>query len=497
VYRRRRLNALVGLACVAVLAIWIVSRLEAADPAPWALDVHVVQTNADLSKRLSKMPDQLLATSTPPKGVPVIHVDEDVRYQKLHGVGGAMTDSSAWLIRDELDAKTQSQLMHNLFSPTAAGLNFVRLPIGGSDFTANGVPYSYDDLPAGSSDPNLAHFSVAHDDAYIVPAMQQVMRINPKTKIIATPWSPPPWMKTNDSYDNLGFEGHLLPNDWTVLANYFVKFVQAYAKRGIPITAVSPENEPRAPADYPSMSFAVANEAKWVAQDLRPALKAAKLPTKVFAGETSFSATDYALALAAVKKSGLDGISQHCYRGDPYLLSQLHDKNPELDLIVSECATELTPYSASEIVIGAMRNWASTVGLWNLALDPSGGPVQEPNTGCGNCKGIVTIDPTTHGVTYNLPYYQLGQVGRFLRPGAQRVDSNHFVSYYVGNGRNNYGTSRGVDDVAARNPDGSLVLVAYNNTTSDARFAVSWAGHSFTYTLPAHATVTFNWNRPA
>ena len=147
--------------------------------------------------------------------------------------------------------------------------------------------------------------------------MRQVMQINPATKIIATPWSPPPWMKTNDSYDNLGFQGHLLPNDWSVLANYFVKFVQAYAKRGIPIAAVSPQNEPRAPADYPSMSFAEANEAQWIAKDLRPAIKAAKLPTKVFAGETSFNATSYALSLAAVKKSGIDGISQHCYRGDP------------------------------------------------------------------------------------------------------------------------------------------------------------------------------------
>jgi glucosylceramidase len=487
----------VGFACLVVLAVWVVTRLGAADPAPWDLDVHIVQTDADLSKRLSRMPDALMSSGTPPRGVPVIHINDGVRYQKLQGVGGAMTDSSAWLIRNQLPAKTQSELLHNLFSPTAAGLNFVRLPIGASDFTVQGVPYTYDDLPAGASDPQLSHFSVAHDDAYIVPAMRQVMQINPLTKIIATPWSPPPWMKTNDSYDNLAFEGHLLPNDWSVLAGYFVKFVQAYAKRGIPIAAVSPENEPRAPADYPAMSFAPSNEAKWIAKDLRPAIKAAKLPTKVFGGETSFNATSYALSLAAVKKSGIDGISQHCYRGVPYLLSQLHETNPNLDLVVSECAIDITPWTASEIVIGAMRNWASAVGLWNLALDPSGGPVEEPNTGCGSCKGIVTIDPQTHAVSYNLSYYQLGQVGRFLRPGAQRVASNHFVSYYLGSGQDNYGTSRGVDDVAARNPDGSLVLVAYNNTTSTARFAVSWDGHSFTYTLASHATVTFNWNRPA
>ncbi|MGI8712499.1 MAG: glycoside hydrolase family 30 protein [Solirubrobacteraceae bacterium] len=490
------MSALLALVTMATLVVWVVVQLGSADAGPWDLDVHVVQTSADLSQRLSRMPDRLLS-GRPPHGVPVIDVDDGVRYQRIQGVGGAMTDSSAWLIRNQLDAATRSRLLNNLFGSSAAGLSFVRLPIAASDFTATAKPYSYDDLPAGATDPHLSHFSIAHDDAYIVPAMRTVMQINPSTSIIATPWSPPPWMKTNDSFENVGLKGHLLPGDWSVLANYFVRFVQAYARRGIPIAAVAPQNEPRAPANYPAMSFAAANQAKWIAQDLRPALKAAQLPTKIYAGETSFSAPSYALSLAKVKQSGLDGISQHCYRGAPSLLGQLHDANPSLRLVVSECALQLTPYSASEIAIGAMRNWASAVGLWNLALDPSGGPVEEPNTGCGGCKGIVTIDPQTQRVTYNLPYYQLGQIGRFVKPGAQRVDSNHFVSYYLGTGQGNYGTSQGVDDLAARNPDGTVVLVAYNNTTSDARFAVRWRGRSFTYQLPAHATVTFSWNHPA
>ncbi len=173
-------------------------------------------------------------------------------------------------------------------------------------------------------------------------------------------------MKTNGSYNNLGFSGHLLPGDWPLLAQYFVKFVQAYAKRGIRITAVTPQNEPRAPAGYPSMSFEADNEAKWIAQDLRPAIKRAKLPTRVFGGEVSFSAGDYVQNLSRVPKNGLDGMALHCYRGDPYVLSQLHDTDPGLRLVVSECATNLTPYTASEIVIGAMRNCANSVGLWNL-----------------------------------------------------------------------------------------------------------------------------------
>ena len=271
-------------------------------PALWNLKVGVVETDADLSRHLSPMPGKLFSSKAP-RGVPVIDVNDAVRYQRIQGVGGAMTDSSAYLIRRQLAPKAQAQLLNNLFSPSGAGLSMVRLPIGASDYTADGQPYSYDDLPSGQSDPDLAHFSIDHDDAYIVPAMRDVLKINPSTKIIATAWTPPAWMKTNDSYDNLGFSGHLLPGDWPLLAQYFVKFVKAYAKRGIPITAVTPQNEPRAPASYPSMSFAADNEAKWIAQDLRPAIKRAKLPTKVFGGEVSFSAADYVKASPAYPRT--------------------------------------------------------------------------------------------------------------------------------------------------------------------------------------------------
>ena len=482
--------AVVGVIVFVSLAV---RSAASSQPALWDFRVKVVETDADLSRHLSPMPGQLF-TRKVPQGVPVIHVDDAVRYQRIQGIGGAMTDSSAYLIRRQLAPAAQAQLVRNLFSPSGAGLSVVRLPIGASDYTIDGRPYSYDDLPAGQTDPTLAHFSIAHDDSYIVPALRNVLKVNPSTKIIATEWSPPPWMKTNDAFNNLGFSGHLLPGDWPVLAGYFVKFVQAYARRGIPISAVTPQNEPRSPAGYPSMSFDAQNESKWIAQDLRPALKRAKLPAQVFGGEVSLSSADYVLSLSHVRKSGLDGITTHCYRGVPYVLGQLHADNPGLRLVVSECATDLTPYTASEIIIGAMRSWASSVGLWNLALDPSGGPVQEPNTGCGNCRGIVTIDPETHKVTYNLPYYQLGQVGRFIRPGAQRVHPTHFVSYYVGTGHTHYGASSGVDDVAIRNPDGSLVLVAYNNTPSAARFAVEWKGRYTSYELPSHGTVTFDWN---
>jgi glucosylceramidase len=144
-------------------------------------------------------------------------------------------------------------------------------------------------------------------------------------------------------------------------------------------------------------------------------------------------------------------------------------------------------------VIGAVRNWASAVTLWNLALDPSGGPVQAPNSGCGGCTGLVTINESNHTVSFNLAYYQLGQIGEFLQRGAWRISSNSFVSYYQ-HSSSSYGVTSGLDDVAFLNPDGSRVLVAYNTSSAAISFAVDWGGRTFTYSLAPQATVTFRWD---
>ena len=151
----------------------------------------------------------------------------------------------------------------------------------------------------------------------------------------------------------------------------------------------------------------------------------------------------------------------------------------------------LTPYPVPEILIGAIRNGASAVSLWNVALDPSGGPVQPPNSGCTGCSGLVTISEPTHSVTFNLDYYQLGQVGAFLEPGAVRIASTAFVDYQQS--PTVLAATPGLDDVAFVNPDGGHVVVAYDNSAATITFSVQWNGHSFTYSLPPWATVTFRW----
>ena len=479
---------------MALAASWSVAFASPAiapviqSPSPW--NVEVVQTTANLSQRLARLPDLQFTTAQIPS-VPVIHVNAQVRYQLMKGVGAALTDSSAWLIYDTLPASSRAELMNALYGPGGIHLDWALVPIGASDFTANGRPYTYDDVPAGHSDPQLERFSIGHDDAYILPLLRQMLAINPQTEIFAVPWSAPAWMKANQALDNIGHKGTLLPSAYQGFADYFVKFIQGYAAQGVPIADIAPENEPNAPPPYPGMELPEQTQAQWIASNLAPALQAASLHTKIYGADVAWGNLSYAQALISSQaKSALSGIAWHCYGTAPGNMTTLHQLAPALDQLVTECSPGLTPLSATEVLIASIRNYASAATLWNLALNPSGGPVQPPNTGCGGCRGVVTVNGKTGSVSYGIEYYQLGQLSRFVQPGARRIDSEHFVSY------GSKGATAGLDDVAFLNPDGSTALLAYNNASTATRFAVSWGGRSFTYTLASKATITFVWNLP-
>jgi glucosylceramidase len=456
------------------------------------IGLRVLETTTDLSKRLSRMPDVTFHRGVP-KRMWVIHVDDTVRYQRLIGVGAAMTDSSAWLIWTKLRPAARDQLMRNLFSQSGDHLTFLRVPMAASDFTVGGRPYTYDDMPPGNTDPQLKRFSVDHDDAYIVPAIRRAMSLNPSLDVLANPWSPPGWMKANDTFDNAKFKGLLLPKAYGPLAQYFVKFLRAYARRGIDIDAVTPQNEPGSPATWPGMNLPEPREEQFILNNLVPSLGRAGLKTKIYGADSGFNNTQYPKKLASgPAREAIDGIAQHCYHGTPKQFSKIHDIDRTLDLVVSECAQELTPWSVPEIAIGSFRNWATAVALWNLALNPRGGPVQPPDTGCLPCRGLTVVNPASGTVQYSLGYYQLGQIGRWLQRGAQRIQSGHFVDYFEQSSKV-FGTTSGLDDVAFRNPNGSIVLVAYNNSAHTVRFAIAWRGSSVTYRLPPGATASFVW----
>lgn len=488
--RRQGIAALICVAALLSLQGGSEASGQSVTPA-----VEVVVTSSDLTQALMQLPDVSFG-GPPAPGTPIIDVDDAVHYQRVDGFGAAMTDTSAWLIHDELAPAEANAVIADLFGSGGIHLNFIRVPMGGSDFTADRVPYTYDDLPSGRSDPGLMHFSIAHDEAYIIPVLRQALALNPGATVLANPWSPPAWMKHNDALDDSYDHGWLLPSMYEPLANYFVKFLRAYARSGIPVTAITPQNEPENPSQYPGMDLNEPSEASFVMENLVPALQAADLRPQIYGYDYGWSTGSLPYAeqlLFSRAVSVFDGLATHCYFGSPTALDVLHALAPRLREMVSECSPGITPYPTSELLISAMRNWASTVALWNYALDPNGGPVEPPNTGCWRCTGMVTINEATHTAALTRDYYQLGQVSKFVAPGAVRIASSHFVHYgYAGRGKNI--ASAGVDDVAFLNPDRSEVLVAFNNGTVPTTFAVDWKSHYFTQTLAPGTTATYIWN---
>jgi glucosylceramidase len=481
-----------------VVAMALTGAMAADAQSPQPFDVGVVQTTIDLSQRMAQLPDLDFGASAPPKGTPVVSVNEKTGYQRISGIGAAMTDSSAWLIEKQMLPAERADLMTELFGPYPAGvgISFLRVPMGASDFTQTGKSYSYDDMPPGQSDPTLKHFSIAHDFRWTIPALKAALAIDPHIALQANPWSPPGWMKTNDSLNNYGDRGFLYGRAYRPLANYFVKFLQAYAAARVPIGMITPQNEPGNPTRYPGMNLSEHAEANLIQYFIAPALRAAGLHTQIFGDDAGFSAPSlrFAEALAASTASpSLAGIAWHCYHGSPIAMSTMHDLHPNLIETMDECAQGLTS-SISETIVASLNNWASAVVLFNLALNTHRGPV-EPHNGCPGCTAEATIDQQTGTYRLGLNYYQLGQATAFIQHGARVIAANHFVNYNIAG--NDPGISTpGLDDVAVQNPDGSIVLLAYDNSANPVTFAVSWHGRSFTYTIAPRATTTFEWNRP-
>ncbi len=476
------------LSCVLVVAsmIGILSiHLAAHAAAPTA---QVWLTTTDGVNHLTRQSDIQFGSSN--TSAPTIAVDDTQQMQQMDGFGAAVTNSSAWLIYNHMSAAQRTTLMTNLFgtsasNPTSIGLNFVRIPMGASDFSVTGA-YSYDDLPSGQTDPTLAKFSIAHDTSYILPVLQQAYQLNPSIRFMANPWSPPAWMKTNGSMIGVanGQTGTLISSDYGPLAQYFVKFIQAYQAQGIPIYAITPQNEPLyVPPDYPGMSWAASDESSFIKNNLAPALASASLHPKILGYDHDWSGQSYAQTLLSdpTTNSDLAGIAWHCYNGSPSAMSTVHSQYPNKEMYETECATgiSITHISTIDLLMQSVQNWSRSVELWNIALDPNHGP---HTGGCTDCNGVVTIDQNTGNVTYSNDYYLLGQFSKFVAPGAYHVSAST-------------PSSGSISDVAFKNPDGSDVVVANNSGSSSSTFNVNWDGkQSFSYTLPAGATVSFVWS---
>ncbi len=328
-------------------------------------------------------------------------------------------------------------------------------------------------------DPTLASFSIAHDLGYIVPDLKEALALNPGLKLMANPWSPPGWMKSNGQMNNLNNAGSLLASSYGPLAQYFVKFLQAYAAQGVPVYAITPQNEPSYATAYPGMNFPEQNEASFIANNLGPALVQANLTPAVLGTDFNTNVySNYALPLMqdANASKYLAGTAWHCYAGGLNTLSTMHTAFPAKDNYETECSDGIDPQNAIETFIQSTRNWARSATMWNVAEDQNNGPVIPG--GCNACTPLVTVNQGTGNVTYDAGYYSVGHFSKFVLPGAKRIASS---------------TTANLDDVAFQNPDGSLVLIVDNTSGSTQPFSTSWGGQQFSDSLPSHGIATYEW----
>lgn len=438
---------------------------------PGAASADAWLTTASSSALTRKLEASTATFRAPAATAPTIALDPGRTFQTMDGFGGAMTDSSAFLIAA---SPKRNQLMSDLFAPSGARFTYTRLPIGASDFAATPQFHSYDDMPAGLTDPTLARFSVAHDEAYIIPLLKQARQLSPAMKIVAAPWSAPGWMKNGGTFfgdDCSGNANYLKTALYPTYANYLTKFVTAYGARGVPIDMLSLQNEPRnCGAGAPTMSMEPADQAR-LAGLLRPALDAAgQRGVRLMAWDHNWieadgSPTTYpqqALGCSGGKvDSPIDAVGYHDYGGESHLgavQTKFHDDCPGKDIYFTEASgfASATNTAANlafvfrNVLIGPIRHWTRGSMYWNLALDEKHGPVQG---GCQVCTGMVTVK-ADGSYDLNETYYYWKHFSKFVDPGAVRIDSRDPAD-------------GSLLTAAFRNPDGSTVLVAANPASPD------------------------------
>ena len=435
-------------------------------------------TKSDQSVLLQKQ-STTLSFGTVANSNPIITVDTTQKYQTIDGFGYTLTSGSATLINSLGTAK--AALLQELFGngSNAIGISYLRISIGASDLSA--TVYTYDDMPAGQTDPGLTNFSLDADRASgtgLIPLLKEILAINPNIKILGSPWSPPVWMKDNG--DSKG--GSLQPQYYNVYAMYFVKYIEQMKAEGITIDAITPQNEPLHPGNNPSLLMTAEQQRDFIKNSLGPVFKAANITAKIIVYDHNCNKPEYPLTILndPAAKNFVDGSAFHLYEGDISALSTVHNSHPDKHVYFTEQWTSSAgdfggdlKWHIKNVIIGSMRNWSRNALEWNLANDPGFGP-HTPG-GCTQCKGALTIGTN---VSKNVSYYIIAHASKFVPAGSIRIASNNNGNLY---------------SVAFETPEKKKVLIVLNDGTSSASFNLKFKDKWITPLLPAGSVGTYVW----
>ena len=405
-----------------------------------------------------------------------IDIDVSQTYQTVDGFGYTLTGGSAEVINTLSPSKKQ-ELLQDLFGSgeNSIAVSYLRVSIGASDL--NSSVFSYNDLEPGQTDINLTKFSLEKDRG-VINLLKEILAINPKIKILGSPWSAPVWMKTNGS--TIG--GSLKPEYYGVYAQYFVKYIQAMKNEGITVDAITIQNEPLHGGNNPSMVMTAEEQATFVKQSLGPAFKNAGINTKIIVYDHNCDRPDYPIAVLSDKDASpyIDGAAFHLYGGDISALSSVRNTFPTKNVYFTEQWTASNgnfggdlKWHTKNVVIGSMRNWSKNALEWNLANDPQFKPYT--SGGCTMCKGAITVN-STENYAKNVSYYIIAHASKFVPQNSVRIASTQ-----PGN----------LATVAFKREDGKLVLIVENDGNNAESFNIRINGKIATLSLEAGAVGTY------
>lgn len=440
--------------------------------------IEVYLTHADRSKLLEKRIKEVSASDNNFENQ--IIIDPEKTFQTMQGFGFALTGGSAQHFQS-MDTASRQELLEELFGrgPDQLGLSYIRISIGASDLDS--LPFSYNDLPEGETDETMAKFSIEKDRTSLIPILKQILQINPDLNIMASPWSPPTWMKTNGA--TIG--GSLKSSCYDAYALYFVKYILAMDAEGITIKAITLQNEPLHPGNNPSMHMTSKEQADFIKKSLGPLFREHHIDTKIVVYDHNADKPEYPIEVLSDTSAYpfIQGSAFHLYGGDVNDISKVHDAFPDKDLYLTEQwyssegkFEEDLIWHSREMIIGAVRNWASAVIEWNISSNPK----LEPHTpgGCTMCLGAITLDGDQ--VTRNAGYYVMAHASSFVPPGSVRIESNLLKE---------------LPNVAFLTPDQKIVSLILNNTAEKLAFTLSQNNFNFSDTLQSGAVATYIWNK--
>jgi glucosylceramidase len=413
-----------------------------------------------------------------------VTVNESSTAQTFTGFGGTFNERG-WQALSWLSEADRAAAVKLLFDAAdGAKFTYGRIPIGASDY-AVGSLYTLND--SATADPMMEKFSIERDKQYLIPFIKAAIAVKPDIRFWASPWTPPPWMKSNNAHK----EGSM-KDDATVLdafALYLAKFVEEYGKEGIPITAIHPQNEPGFVQDYPSCSWTGALMAKFIGNHLGPTFQERGVTAEIFVGTMSNTQNDAAVlnavsgnatAMQFVKGFGLQwgmiDVWDSLNMPDGMAVWQTEHKcgnYPWLDGYNGSRAPNDHAYGVESW--GLIRDWirkgVTSYSAWNMVLDPLGKNSEAERDWKQNA--LMTVDEGSKKLTVTPAYYVFRHVSQYVDPGAKVV-----------------GTSGG-DALAFKNPDGSVVAVLFNSGAAK-MVTVAIGSKKYQFNMPGNGWATLN-----